>query len=373
VLIQGNSHEAYTGPNGPAGEAWVSPINILMHQIATGCVKPSNLAANEILREPGDPTDDPQTVNVPPDVRRCFLTKAVPPTPAPIPASPCGDSSYILEHFNTTGTPVGHGFDERPPQAIANHDGYYAFTPTAGLRFIVLDTVTDECGLPFAGLCSEGSVDDIQFQWMRDEIEAAASAGEYVMVFSHHTLKTTRWPTFDPTEQPVHYGQRIDRDDPTNPQNPSPGMTLEELFCSHDNVLAHIAGHEHANYTRHYTCEEDSPPVLGGGTSDFWEISSAAHIDWPQQSRMIELVDNGDGTMSLVLTILDHAGPPNPGNAPAPRSGQGHAGQQVLHLASIGRELGYNDYQHGRDARGDSPTDRNAIIVIPRPWPYPTD
>jgi len=37
--------------------------------------------------------------------------------------------------------PVGHGFANRPSQAVANHDGYYSFSPRAGLRFIVLDAL----------------------------------------------------------------------------------------------------------------------------------------------------------------------------------------------------------------------------------------
>jgi hypothetical protein len=208
-------------------------------------------------------------------------------------------------------------------------------------------------------------VDDTQFQWLRDEIQKAEASGQYVIVFSHHTLRTTRFPSTDPTEEPLHYGQRVDRDNPANPQNVSLGMTLEELFCQHPSVLAHVAGHEHQNYVRHYTCNADSPPTPGPG--DFWEVSTASHIDWPQQSRMIELVNNGDGTMSLVLTMLDQAGPANPGG-PASGDEQGQAGDQVLDLASIGREIAYNDYQGDRAARGD-PADRNVIIVLHRPPP----
>ncbi len=87
---------------------------------------------------------------------------------------------------------------------------------------------------------------------------------------------------------------------------------------------------------------------------------------------MIELIDNGDGTISLVLTMLDHDGPPNPGG-PKPDGGLGAVGNQVLKLSSIGRELGYNDYQGSRGATGDEVSDRNAIIVFDRPWPFGTD
>lgn len=367
ALVQGNSPDAYVGPFGGSGEA----SNPAYQGIVTGCAKPVALLDPEELI--GDPMGG---VIVPPDARRCFLAKDDPVSGPP--GTPCEDSSFIGEHFVTTGDPVGHGFAPtsalspeeqaaaygRPFPAVLNHDGYYSLSPAGGLRFVVLDTVTDECGSIF---CSEGSVDHAQFLWLEEQMRTAAERGQYVLVFSHHTLRTTRLPSTDATEQPIHFGQRVDRDNPGNPQSSSPAETLEELFCRHDNVLAHVAGHEHENYLRHHTCEEDSPPTSGPG--DFWEISTAAHIDWPQQARMIELVDNRDGTMSLVLTILDHAGPPNPGNAQASLTAKGGSGGQVLKLASIARELAFNDYQGSRGARGE-PEDRNAIIVVDRAWPY---
>ena len=356
ALIQGNSSEAYVGPFDGAPEQ----SNPAMQTVATGCAKPTVLPT----QYGGDPdaymsayAADPQgTVNesapmvVPPDSRRCFLAKderfggGAPP--------PCASGGWIQQHFSTRGMPVGHGFANRPGSAVANHDGYYAFNPAANLRFIVLDTITDECGAP---VCAEGSVDEAQFQWLRSEIEAAKANGRYVMVFAHHTLRTIRFPGVDLTEDPLHYGQRVDRRG-GNPQNPGTAMTLEELFCAHPRVLAFIAGHEHENYTERHACAADAPPTPGPG--EFWQVSTAAHIDWPQQSRMIELFDNGDGTLSLVLTMIDHAAPPRPGAS----SASGGA----LGLASIGRELAYNDYQGSRAARG-TPADRNLIVVMDAP------
>jgi hypothetical protein len=129
-----------------------------------------------------------------------------------------------------------------------------------------------------------------------------------------------------------------------------------------------VAGHEHQNFVEHHECEQDQPPTPGAG--DFWEISTAAHIDWPQQARMIELVDNAGTDMSLAVTMLDHDGPPNPGNAPADPVARGASGEQVLKLASIGREIAFNDYQGSRGAIGGSVADRNAILPLEQPWPY---
>ncbi len=365
ALVQGNSPSAYFGPEGPSGET----SNPAYQGIATGCLKPSKLpgGSGSLFDAFGDPGQIPGTapLTVPPDERRCYLAKDEPPPAGGAPA-PCSSGGWIQQHFLSTGQPAGHGFANRPPTAVVNNDGYYAFTPRQGLRFAVLDSVTDDCGSEVP-LCSEGSIDHTQFEWLRGEIEAAAARGDYVITFAHHTLRTTRSPNGDPTEEPVHYGEAVDRRD-GQPQPPSPGETLEQLFCENPNVLAHVAGHEHQNFVERHECEQDQPPTPGAG--DFWEVSTASHIDWPQQSRMIELIDNAGTDMSLAVTMLDHDGPPDPGNAPAFPIARGASGEQVLKLASIGREIAYNDYQGSRGAIGASVSDRNAILPLEQPWPY---
>jgi 3',5'-cyclic AMP phosphodiesterase CpdA len=396
ALILGNSPDAYLGPGGagdppPAEEH----SNVPYQEFATGCVKPSNLPPGlqeqleDLVAGPQPPPEsalrefaeevqeffasfiadpagsDVATQIVPPDKRRCFLAKDEPST-AP-PDLPCAGTSYIEEHFKTTGTPLGHGFANRPPQAIENNDGYYSFLPAEGLRFVVLDSVTDECGSQF---CAEGSIDDDQFQWLRGEIQAARGAGQYVVVFAHHTLRTTRqlFTARDVDEEPIHYGQRVDKHNPANPQNMSVGDTLEELYCQNtDVVLAQIAGHEHGNRIQRYDCLADEPPQ--GAPARFWEVATAATKDFPQQARIVEFVDNG-GELLMVLTMLDHDGPAYPGARRPNVEGTGDAGEQVLRLASISREIAYNDYQQNRGGRG-SRDDRNVIIALDRPWPYP--
>jgi hypothetical protein len=115
-----------------------------------------------------------------------------------------------------------------------------------------------------------------------------------------------------------------------------------------------VDGHEHRNDVRPHDCS-DSPTQA----NPFVEVVTAAHIDYPQQSRTIELLNDG-GELSLALTILDHDGPPNPGD--------GNASDQPVKLASIAREIAYNDYQGDRGARG-SRSDRNVIIPTNKPWP----
>src|SRR5262249_41559693 len=48
--------------------------------------------------------------------------------------------TFIAEHFETTGTPVGHGFTAWD---LANGEGTYTFLARPGLRFVALDTVNE--------------------------------------------------------------------------------------------------------------------------------------------------------------------------------------------------------------------------------------
>jgi metallophosphoesterase (TIGR03767 family) len=363
ALVQGNSPHAYAGPVGDSTEPDNDEaVNESFDAIVRGCLKPTQsggATVTEFLADPLAELAGSAPIVVPPDERRCHLSKDRPTVPPPL--TEFCNRGWIAEHGVTRGTPVGHGFANRPGTAINNHDGYYAFSPRPGLRFIVLDTVTDECGTEF---CSEGSVDNDQFVWLDGEISAAAARGEYVLVFAHHSLETTNMPTTDLTEAPLHYGDE---------QSPPGGETLEQLFCRHQpNVLAHVNGHEHANEVEQRSCPVDPEDQEPPQPASFWEVTTAAHIDWPQQSRMIELVENEDHTISLVLTILDHDGPPNPGNSRSQEGGTGAAGEAVLRLASIGREIAYNDYQHSRGARGDR-EDRNVIIKTTKPWTFGSD
>jgi hypothetical protein len=101
--------------------------------------------------------------------------------------------------------------------------------------------------------------------------------------------------------------------------------------------------------------------VAGG----FFEVTTASLIDWPQQGRLVEVVDNADGTLSVFCTIADTAAPP---------SYQWPAADPVT-LAAMSRELAGNDWQARArpvpavDGRRGAPTGRNVELVLPAPFP----
>ncbi len=123
---------------------------------------------------------------------------------------------------------------------------------------------------------------------------------------------------------------------------------------------ARVNRHEHQNRVTPYVRRGPTGAVSGG----FWEITSASHIDWPQQSRLLEIVDNRNGTISIFGTAIDHAAPPSP---------DGRKLDSVARLAAISRELSFNDPDAANgedgtlDARG-GPQDRNAELLLRDPF-----
>ena len=379
------------------------PRNSGLEALATGCVKvtgldPAILAtldaasegghdeALEVLRaalvdegtenDEGTEEDDHNAVVVPSDPRRRPLTK----------------NEWIAQHFATTGLPVGHGFDNRPASKTDGM-GYYDFSPKPGIRFVVLDTISEH------GL-EEGNIDDDQFRWLHDRLLAAEAAREVVMVFAHHSLQTMGQPPVSPfapgdtggnLSPNVHWGNgprgtpaplpctHLTPVAPVEPVvPPEPGETLRCLLLRHPSVVAFVNGHEHNNRITPISGAAGAPPVVPA-QHGFWEINTASHIDWAQQSRVIDLVDNRDRTqptLSIFATVVDHEAPPEPGGPPSTKSGQGQAADSVRRLASISRELAFNDYQSTHSETGEaggrgSREDRNVELIVRNPYPAP--
>jgi hypothetical protein len=80
------------------------------------------------------------------------------------------------------------------------------------------------------------------------------------------------------------------------------GQAVATLLLQFPNVLVWVNGHTHRNTVTPHS--RPSGVAVGGGS---WEVNTAAHIDWPQQARVVEIVSNGDGTLSIFGTIIDHA------------------------------------------------------------------
>jgi metallophosphoesterase (TIGR03767 family) len=333
--------------------------NAAFEQVATGCLKPMEGAASDLLGL-GDLTpasllallasNPTATALVPPDPDRRFVSKA-----------------QFKQVFREGTQPDGHGFglvDPAEEAASNGAAGYYSFVPAPGLRMIAVDTV---CEGGVTGVCSDGNVDDPQFQWIEGQLKAATAAGQLVILFSHHAIPSLTANAPDEAAGactgPDAHGHDVNPGCDVDPRLSTPihlGADLTALLHRYPHAIAWVAGHSHVNDVTPYP----DPDGSGG----FWSIRVAAEADWPQQSRVLQIFDNHDGTLSLFGTILDHVAP-----AVAPAAGSSAAAMTPTELASIGRTLSFNDTQSGAEACDPGPCgegqpdDRNVELLLPDP------
>lgn len=221
---------------------------------------------------------------------------------------------WIAEHLASPGLPHGHGFSE---EAARSGRAWYAFD-AGPLRCLMLDTVNPHGGW-------QGSLDQEQFAWLESQLAEAKSQGALgCLLFSHHPLDalTNRWG-----------GGRVGADE------------VGRLLRDAGNVLAWVNGHDHVNRVLEH------PSTGDRGT--WWEVTTASHIDWPQQARIVEIATDEAGSLFIGCTSLDHQGliDPRPGVLDDP-----------LTLAGWSRELSANLPHSTRDAAG-GPADRNVILA----------
>jgi metallophosphoesterase (TIGR03767 family) len=147
------------------------------------------------------------------------------------------------------------------------------FIDTEHVRIILLDTNHPQGNF-------EGSIGAAQIAWLEARLTEVAQSGRLAVLASHHgsaSLINTRG------------------DDPERLL----AQALTAALHRHPCVLAWLVGHRHL----HRVTPHPHPSGKGGG---FWEITTASLIDWPSQTRAVEIVRHGDGGLELVCTLLDH-------------------------------------------------------------------
>ena len=189
--------------------------------------------------------------------------------PRPIEPNPArayfSKAEFVRALFETVTLPLGHGFLDS-----ADARGWTSVSPVAGLRLIRLDTTDQAVKWPGA-LCSEGALSRAQLGFLRDELEAATTRGELVIVISHH-----------PSEALIPlWGSEVTPDE------------LRGTLNQYPNVLLHLAGHMHRNRV-----------TERGG---YIEIETCSTLDLPQEGRLIEVWrDPGDGRVLVKYEMFSH-------------------------------------------------------------------
>jgi metallophosphoesterase (TIGR03767 family) len=280
-----------------------------------------------------------------------------------------------LKRVYSSGTQAdGHGFGYVDPAELAASGfsaTYWARDLKPGIRFISIDTVSE------GGVVQEsadGNIDDPQFRWLERELDRAGAQGKLVIAFAHHPIRSlTADPpdeaaqhcsgTYDANGQysnPNEYGHDANPGCDLDPRSSSPihqGDDLRALFDSHPNVIAYVAGHTHENKVLACGSEDGCP-----AGANWWEINTSAIADWPEQSRLIELMDNGDGTLSIFGTLTNTAAP-----VAVPASGMPASGFGSDELASISRAVTMNDPQLGDGTAEGAAKDQNVELLVDDP------
>ncbi len=304
--------------------------------VATGCFKPY-VASPAMAAPANDVITSGSGFAVPPDPRRRFVNRAQ------------------LKGIYAAGSQRdAHGFalvDPAQNAASAGSASYYAWTPKKGLRFISLDTVSEGAGAKGG---AEGNLDDPQYQWLRGELRRAKAAKQLVVVFGHHPIRRLIAGSPDEAAGPCPGAAGCDSD----PRSSSPirlRASVERVLNANANVVAYMSGHTHVNRIR---------PCATRCTKkgNWWSIETTAVADWPQQTRLMEVMDNKDGTLSLLGTPVDHAGA---AALPAPAADAGaFSGDQ---MATLSRAFSYNDPRAVRKAAGGR-GDRNVELMVRNPF-----
>ncbi len=227
---------------------------------------------------------------------------------------------FAALHLTSPGAPIGHGFNQ---QNVDTRTMYYS-TDLGAVKLIVIDSVNQ-----FGGW--QGSLDETQFVWLEGEI---SNSTKPVILSSHHPLMLM-FNDYAPI------GRRVCRDE------------IKEMLLKYPQVILWLAGHEHRHHVEWIGSEE--------GVSGFWQVETASHVDWPQQSRTVEVVRAEDGDIYIGLTIVDHF------------AGNDYARAQTpVEIAALSRVLSANVWQrreelgakHGFRWYEGIPEARNTVLRI---------
>ncbi|MCU1453019.1 MAG: family metallophosphoesterase, partial [Acidimicrobiales bacterium] len=247
-------------------------------------------------------------------------------------------ADWVRMHLRAPKGP--HGYD---PDALASKRLWFSFAVAPGVLGVSLDTCSH-------GGAADGSLTQGQLDWLQRTLAGVHSRylaadgtvvrtghdDQLVLVFSHHTAGTMNADVPDP-DFPAE--RRV------------LGAELVATLHRYPNVVGWVNGHTHM----HGITAQADP---SGRTQGFWEVNTASHIDYPEHARVVELVDNADGTLSLCCTVIEHAA----------AAAADHADLTTLGLASISRELSANDPQGAQDSRLGGPEVHNVELMLSAPF-----
>jgi metallophosphoesterase (TIGR03768 family) len=195
--------------------------------------------------------------------------------------------NWMKEFFNTTTSPVGHGFSQRN---LDQDFACYSFVPKSDIpvKIIVLD---DTVKGPDQADYAAGALDDRRYQWLVDELNGGQSANQLMIIAAHVPILPQNSLT-DTTPFPMWPGPDYTDDYVLN------------MLHTYPNLILWMAGHRHVNVVTPQPSPNNDPTLA------FWEVETCSLRDHPQQFRTFDIRRNSDNTVSIIITNVDPAAQP---------------------------------------------------------------
>jgi metallophosphoesterase (TIGR03768 family) len=200
-------------------------------------------------------------------------------------------SQWMNEFFNTTSSPVGHGFSQAD---VADGFADYTFEPKSDLplKVIVLDDTqsnndpNDPLALGFGKGSygyGHGELDTVRYNWLVSELDKGQAAGQLMIIAAHEPIGVEKTPSM-------------------MAWNPTFEAKLIARLHTYPNFILWISGHRHVNTVTAFKSPDPAHPELG-----FWEVETSSLRDFPQQFRTVQIIRNSDNTISIFATDVDPA------------------------------------------------------------------
>lgn len=280
-------------------------------------------------------------------------------------------TEWIQEFFNTTSSPVGHGFNlvaSNPnfhlvPESDRAGFACYSFVPNAEvpLKVIVLDNTRreDDGSIDIHG---HGFLDEARWAWLQAELDDGQAANQLMIIAAHIPIAVANVGT----ELSWWHGKSEDQ---TAVIDNAVGLTgLVAKLQNTPNLLMWIAGHRHLNHVKAFVSPEPTAPEKG-----FWQVETSSLRDFPQQFRTFEIFLNSDYTVSIEVVNVD---PAFAEGTPAIKSRKNAiAAQQIVHsnltaspsnfLTFLGETIPHTDPT--RPQSGEQTDTQNMVDWVPDP------
>ena len=229
-----------------------------------------------------------------------------------------------VENWAQLHTSCGH--DHGLDQLNLTNTSKYWYRDIDGVRLVSMDTVNIHGGW-------QGSIDETQFEWIKALL--CDQTPRYYIFLSHHPASTL----FN-LYAPEGAERRIGEDE------------LVAELLKDERVILWLAGHNH---------EHKIEKVESSGARGFWHIQTASNIDWPQQGRVVEILEEGS-RIAIATTVFDHQGNIRDDYAQMNLA-------DPIEIAGLSRALAANDWQR-RSGEFDltlmagTTEDRNRILWL---------